>query len=242
MRRFMKVVVGVALIIAAPVSAKDLSPKDFDNKYFVVTRPGLAVGTCDIPCSQDDNWCSGKLLPTLAVRIDGSAVEFHPQSGFGVCHESSGLIPTPIAPGTVLLSSKSSIDKHEGRYCLLLQTAFPISVTRGIGAFAHPSEELGAMSLRIRLSDPTKINLIGPALSQWLTQADSLGSAMELSAKLEHSEAQAAVKQIKLGMTFEDVERTMGLPETRVDLGRKVLFKYSSMTVVFEDGKVADVQ
>jgi hypothetical protein len=242
MRGFVEIVAAIALVAAIPVSAKDRTPKDFDNKYFVVIRPGLAVGTCDIPCSGDDDWCNGKLLPTLAVRVDGSDVEFHPQSGFAVCDQSGGLIPTPIAPGTILLSTTSSIDKHEGRYCLLLQTALPISVTRGIGAFAHPSEELGAMSIRIRLSDPTNVDLIGTALRQWLTQADSLVAAVGLSAQLEHSEAQAAVKQIKVGMTFQDVEGAMGLPDTRVDLGHKVLYKYPSMTVVFEDGKVSDVQ
>lgn len=240
MLRLFWAVFSIALISAIPSYGKDQAPKDFDNKYFVVTRSGLAVGTCDIPCSADDTLCSGKFLPTLAVRMDGIAVEFHTQSGFGVCHTE--LIPTPIGAGTVLLSSRSSIDKHESRYCLLLQTAFPVSVTRGVGAFAHPSQEFGAMSIRIRLSDPTKVDLIGAALTQWMTQTDSLASAVKLSAQMAHSEEQAAVKQIKLGMAFEEVERVMGLPDTRVDLGRKILYKYPSMTVVFEDGKVVDVK
>ncbi len=239
----MKLAIVLAGTLAVGISvsaAKDSSPKDFDNKYFVVARPGLAVGTCDIPCSSSDSLCGGKLLPTLAVRVDDSNVEFHSQSGVGVCH--GAVLPRTIVPGTVLLSSKSFVDKRERRYCLLLQTAFPASVSRGIGAFAHSSAEFGAMSLRIRLSDPERVGLIESALGQWLTQADSLESATELSAKLQHSQAEGAVKQIKLGMTFEDVEGIMGVPDTRADLGHKMLFKYPGMTVVFEDGKVVDVQ
>jgi hypothetical protein len=234
----------LAFPLALPVGPtfagdKQVVPKDFDNKLFVVTSTGLAVGTCDIPCSADD-LCVSKYLPTLAVRANGSSLEFHPQSGFGVCHGT--LLATPIDIGTVLESSTSVIDKHESRYCLLLRTEFPISVTRGIGAFAHPSAENGGMSLRIHLDDPTNVQLIGAALNQWLTQVDSLANALTLSAKLTHKEAEKSVKQISLGMTFYDVENAMGVPDTRVDLGTKVLFKYPTMTVTFQDGKVADVQ
>jgi hypothetical protein len=50
------------------------------------------------------------------------------------------------------------------------------------------------------------------------------------------------VKEIKLGMDFSQVEAALGQPETRVDLGQKVLYKYKDMTVEFRDGKVADVR
>jgi hypothetical protein len=240
--RFIKVMLAYAFLLTAvgSAAAKDKAPKDFDNKFFVVTAPGLAVGTCDLPCTADDTFCSGKLLPTLAVRIDGASVEYHPQSGFGICHGT--LLPKEIPVGTVLASTLSSIDKREGRYCLLLQTSWPITVTRGIGAFAHSSEEFGALSIRIHLSDPTDASLISAALTQWLTLEDSLANAMTLSMKLKHTQAEQTVKRIKMGMTFEEVESVMGLPETRVDLGQKVLFKYPTMTITFEDGKVADVK
>jgi hypothetical protein len=226
-------------VMSGVAGAKN-TPTDFDNKYFVVASSGLAIGTCNMPCSESDTLCGGKLLPTLAVRIDGSNVEFHQQSGFLVCHDV--ILPTPVAVGTVLLSTKSSVDKHEGRYCLLLQTVFPVTVTRGVGAFAHSSMEHGAMSLRIHLDDPTKVELIGPALGKWLTQTDSLTSAVALSAKLNHLTAEKSVKQIRVGMTFEEVENVLGVPDTRVDLDHKVLFKYATLTVTFQDGKVIDVQ
>ena len=52
----------------------------------------------------------------------------------------------------------------------------------------------------------------------------------------------SSAKQLKLGMTFAEVESVLGQPETRVDLGPKVLYKYKDMTVEFHDGKVADVR
>jgi hypothetical protein len=43
-------------------------------------------------------------------------------------------------------------------------------------------------------------------------------------------------------MSFAEVEEALGVPQTRVDLGGKVLYKYKDMTVEFHDGKVADVR
>ena len=232
---------GLLCALATTASGKDPTAKDFDNNYFVVTKTGLAVGTCDVPCSTDESLCTAKLLPTLAVHLDVDNVEFHRQSGFGACGQSSGLLPTPITPGTVLLSTKSFTDKREGRYCLLLQTVPLISVTRGIGAFAHTSKELGALSLRVHLADPASLDLVKPALAEWLTETDSLASAVVLGAKIEHSEAESSVKRIKLGMTTEEGEKTKGLPDTRVGLRSKLLYKYLNMTVVFENGGVTDV-
>ncbi len=49
-------------------------------------------------------------------------------------------------------------------------------------------------------------------------------------------------KEIKLGMTVADVDRILGPPATKVDLGEKVLYKYKDMTVEFHDGRVTDVR
>lgn len=43
-------------------------------------------------------------------------------------------------------------------------------------------------------------------------------------------------------MSFAEVEKALGIPQTRVDLGEKVLYKYKDMTVEFHDGKVTDVR
>ncbi len=52
----------------------------------------------------------------------------------------------------------------------------------------------------------------------------------------------AKPREVRLGMTTTEVEATLGLPETKVDLGEKAVYKYKNMTVEFKDGKVADVR
>jgi hypothetical protein len=58
----------------------------------------------------------------------------------------------------------------------------------------------------------------------------------------EQKKIGAFVKEVKLGMTPAEVEAVLGLPETKVDLGEKILYKYKNMTVEFHDGKVTDVK
>ena len=58
----------------------------------------------------------------------------------------------------------------------------------------------------------------------------------------EQKESGKFVKEVKLGMIPAEVEAALGLPETKVDLAEKVLYKYKNMTVEFHDGKVADVR
>ena len=59
------------------------------------------------------------------------------------------------------------------------------------------------------------------------------------------TEAEAAAqntKTISLGQTPEQVKAILGEPEKVVNLGPKVTYIYKDMKVVFQDGKVADVQ
>lgn len=47
---------------------------------------------------------------------------------------------------------------------------------------------------------------------------------------------------VELGQTPEQVEAALGKPETVVKLGAKMTYVYKNMKVIFQDGKVADVQ
>ena len=78
----------------------------------------------------------------------------------------------------------------------------------------------------------------------YLPSAD-FASVKELIAQIivPESEAQAsATKTISLGQTTAEVEETLGRPERIVNLGPKVTYVYKDMKVIFQDGKVADVQ
>ncbi|HEV2200657.1 MAG TPA: hypothetical protein VGR73_12610 [Bryobacteraceae bacterium] len=52
----------------------------------------------------------------------------------------------------------------------------------------------------------------------------------------------ANTKTVELGQTPEQVEAALGKPDTIVNLGAKRTYVYKTMKVIFQDGKVADVQ
>jgi hypothetical protein len=52
----------------------------------------------------------------------------------------------------------------------------------------------------------------------------------------------ASTKTVELGQTPEQVEEALGKPDTVVNLGAKKTYVYKTMKVIFQDGKVADVQ
>jgi hypothetical protein len=49
-------------------------------------------------------------------------------------------------------------------------------------------------------------------------------------------------KTIKLGMSTDEVKKSLGNPDKIVDLGTKQFFIYKDMKVVFVDSVVSDVQ
>lgn len=60
---------------------------------------------------------------------------------------------------------------------------------------------------------------------------------------LPQSEVQAAqTRTVELGQTPDQVKAILGAPDKIVNLGTKEIFVYKNMKVIFQDGKVADVQ
>ena len=49
-------------------------------------------------------------------------------------------------------------------------------------------------------------------------------------------------KTIKLGMSPDEVKRSLGNPDKIVDLGAKQIYVYKDMKVVFLNSQVSDVQ
>ena len=56
------------------------------------------------------------------------------------------------------------------------------------------------------------------------------------------SAAPAAPASVEMGQTLDQVQAAMGTPTRVANLGSKVIYYYNGMKVVFQDGKVADVQ
>jgi hypothetical protein len=83
-------------------------------------------------------------------------------------------------------------------------------------------------------------NAADARVAQWFTLVDDTTSLEAV--RLGNTAAGVFVNQVKTGMSFAEVESALGVPQTRIDLGEKVLYKYKDMTVEFHDGKVADVR
>ncbi len=78
-----------------------------------------------------------------------------------------------------------------------------------------------------------------PAILQ-TTSPDQVASA--ISPWLRTEEETSASKTVALGQSMDDVKKALGAPEKIVNLGAKVVYIYRDMKIVFQDGKVADVQ
>ena len=186
----------------------------YRDKFVVVVSEGLRTGMCEVP-------------PYILIDDLGKVELKAPFSGCGT---------EPMHKGEVL---KASHVAFSGGYLFIeLKNLSPHSVTRGIGAFAHESMEMGSIKLRFRAADGKDFDRADALVAQWLKPFDTVADA----AKFGNTASGVFVNQVKLGMSFAEVELALGLPQTRVELGEKVLYKYKDMTVEFHDGKVADVR
>ena len=85
-------------------------------------------------------------------------------------------------------------------------------------------------------------------LQQQVQQADLAEKEVAAEASPENSAPPSAVAvptappSVQLGQSFEQVEGTFGAPQRVARLGAKVIYYYNGMKVIFQDGKVSDVQ
>lgn len=171
----------------------------------------------------------------LRVRVTESGVDTSPKGRLeGMADEDCGAVPEPLHKGEVVRSSHAAI---RGKWLLIwVESLSPHSVTRGAGAFEHESPEYPAAIVMFPAEGG--YDQARTLVDHWLKPFDT----QEEAAKFGNTASGAFVKEVKLGMTPGEVESVLGLPDTKVDLGKKVLYKYKNMTVEFEDGKVSDVR
>ena len=77
-------------------------------------------------------------------------------------------------------------------------------------------------------------------ISPWFKVLDAQTEADAI--RIGNTASGISVKQVKEGISFAEVESSLGVPDTRIDLGEKVMYKYKDMTVEFREGKVVDVR
>jgi hypothetical protein len=223
------------LPLCLPVFAtdkKDLSER-YKGKYLVVLREGLAVGMCaDLP--------ETPLGIALDVRISSESVEFQPQTGAGAGITGCGeIIPEPLHKGEIVFARFTWFRRLRGGYfTITVQNVLAHQVKRREGASRHEHLKYGRADLIFETSDGKDYDAVGSLVEKWLRPFDTRAEA----AHFGNTASGVYVKEVKLGMSFAQVEAALGPPQTRADLGEKVLYKYKDMTVEFHNGKVTDVK
>jgi len=209
---------GLCLLICHQASAidKEAVLSKYRNKFVVVAKEGLS--TC----------LHGPLengaMSVIINKLGDAEVKY-----------ALGCQSEPLHKGEILKVSRTSF--AGGYLHIEVKTVSPHNATRGIGAFAHESAEMGIASISIA-SDKGDVDKADALAAQWLKPFDTAGDA----AKFGNTASGVFVNQVKSGMSFAQVESALGLPLTRIDLDEKVLYKYKDMTVEFHDGKVTDVR
>jgi hypothetical protein len=176
----------------------------------------------------------------LDVRITGESVEFHPQTGATAAMTRCGeIIPEPLHKGEIILAKFTWFRRLRGDYfTITVQNLAPHQVKRGRGASPHEHLKYGRADLIFETSDAKDYDAVASLVEKWVKPFDTHAEA----AQFGNTASGVYVKQVKLGMSFAEVEAALGPPQTRVDLGEKVLYKYKDMTVEFHDGKLTDVK
>jgi hypothetical protein len=206
----------VCLLVCQQASAIDKQGllSKYKDKFVVVAKDGLST------CLHVDPGAMSIIINALG----------QPETHYAINCQVE-----PIHKGEVLKVSHTSF--AGGYLHIEVKTVSPHSATRGIGAFAHESMEMGITTISIA-SDKGDTDKADSLAAQWFKPFDTAADA----AKFGNTASGVFVNQVKAGMSFAEVEAALGVPQTRVDLGEKVLYKYKDMTVEFHEGKVTDVR
>jgi hypothetical protein len=224
---FMISLLAVAAVGTGTASDKKDLAERYKNKYFVVMRDGLVLAICSERPGHETY---------VDVQVSDTGAEIVTK-GFraGYWARECNAAPERVHKGEVLTSSKH-VGISGSRLEVPVQSLSPHAVTRGVGAFQHESHEYPGATLLFPLEGG--YGQAEALVERWLKTF----ATQEEAARFGNTASGAFVKEVKLGMTPAEVEAALGLPEAKVDLGEKVLYKYKNMTVEFHGGKVTDVR
>jgi hypothetical protein len=240
---------GFMALLIHPIEAQSKAEKEaailkYKGKFLVVKKDGIFMGEAGEGMCRPAN----PLLPRVLEPPRATATNVISDAEHTKVTDRFNCGVEPIHKGEVLkildvhlftVSRGSAVEKG-GYLNILVQNVSPHSITRGIGAFEHPSMELGTAAIDIRAGNGKNFNTGDELATQWFTFMDSQDTMDAI--KLGNTATGVFVSQVRSGMSFAEVESALGVPQTRVDLGEKVLYKYKDMTIEFHDGKVTDVR
>jgi hypothetical protein len=233
----------------------------YENKFAVVLKDG--INTClhrstgeemarAMGGIQPSGLPEGGSMSSMIIDQNGRAV-YWPGNSLQQALQNCQL--DPLHKGEIV--KLIHVGVGYGYLHLQLKTTSPHTDTRGVGAFEHHELHGGDVMLTIM---PDQVPVVGKRFHKgpgvkspedraaiealvggWLALFDTAEAAQ--TAQIGNTASGIYVRQVKAGMSFAEVEAALGPPETRVDLGEKVLYKYKDMTTVeFHDGKVTDVR
>jgi hypothetical protein len=200
----------------------------YRGKYVVVVGEGLST------CTQ-----VGHFRQKSSSANEGEAgmsIFINERGGIEPKRELSGCHVEPMHKSEVLKVAWVSFVK--GYLYIRLLNLSPHAVTVGAGALAHESAEMGGVNIVVWTNNGKDLDKADALAAQWIKPFDSATDA----AAFGNTSSGVFVKEVKVGMSFAEVEKVLGVPQTRVDLGEKVLYKYKDMTIEFQNGKVRDVR
>jgi hypothetical protein len=260
MKLFIALLVSLATAQAGS-PYKDALVAKYKNKFAVILQDGIS--TClHRSTGEEIARAIGGIQPPGLPEGDSMSMTIIDQNGRAVYWPGNSLQQAiqncqldPLHKGEIVKVSYA--DVSYGYLQLRLKTTSPHTDTRGIGAYEHHELHGGDVLLTFM---PDQLPVIGKRLGKgpgvrspedrarfealvagWLALFDTAEAAQ--AAQIGNTASGVYVHQVRTGMSFAEVEAALGLPETRVDLGEKVLYKYKDMTTVeFHDGKVTDVR
>jgi hypothetical protein len=176
----------------------------------------------------------------LDVRIVGESAGFYPQAGASAAMTGCGaIIPEPLRKGEIVFARYAWFRRLRGGFfTITVENLAAHQVRRGEGTSRHEHLKYGRANLIFETIEPKDYDTVASLVEKWVRPFNTRAEA----AQFGNTATGVYVKEVKLGMSFAEVEAALGLPQTRVELGEKVLYKYKDMTVEFHDGKVSDVK
>ncbi|MGO9094374.1 MAG: hypothetical protein ACLQGV_04060 [Bryobacteraceae bacterium] len=227
------VTITTPLLQGGPIDKEGLLSK-YRDRFVVVIKEGISTGVCE--GHPGEKGLLGEFIATIDIVISGPEL-VHTKSPLLAPPGCGRVAPEPARKGEVL--KVHHVAFHGGYLQLDVENVSPHAISRGVGAFEHESAEQGRAFIRIRAGkDGKDLDEADELAARWFRPSDDGGEAP----KLGDTAAGVFVNEVKVGMSFAEVEQALGLPRTRVDLGERVLYKYRDMTVEFHEGRVADVR
>jgi hypothetical protein len=235
------VLLGFGICASAQMNKATLVSK-YQKKFVLVLRDGLVMGVC--PSSLPADPAVGLAMAGLTKLISPHEVGYT----MAVSAEKGAMLDKfnlnhcgvePIRKGEVLRIGYATEYRKEYLVVHVVNVS-PHSVTVGVGAFAHQSLVTSDSGITFWAGKKSGLDAVEALVSSWFKLLDAADDAEAL--RIGNTASGVSVKQVTAGMSFAEVESALGVPETRIDLGEKVMYKYKDLTAEFHDGKVADVR